>query len=587
VDEDPPVDEEPPEGGEPPWEETPTGEVPSPWDEGEEPANAKEPPWPERRPHAGEPAASRDEPAGARDEPVGARDEPADPAPDAHDDAPQAGDDEAAEDAEAGSPQEEEERPVAHEHEPLWGDDHPTTEQLSLEAAAAAGEAAAAGPVTGEGEHEAAEDAPAAEQPGDQDEPPWGTGPPPWERGGFWGDDEEEPAEGEGEAAAEGEAPLAAEDLTTRRAHQRVERRRAGQRRLAVLIAALVIVIVVIVVVTSGSSGTPGTNNGTTTASKFAHAGKGRSYLKIPFVADSGLTENVLIADRNNNRLLAISPKGQIVDNLRQETPSDAYLSSTGRTVFVTEHEQSVVKARRVDSGSVSYAYGVSRRRGSTDNRLHDPQTAQATASGSVVIADRGNCRILFVNPNVSSHKPVDAWGKPGSCTHRVTAQPFTFAFPDSAFAAPNGDIVVTEPNPAWVDVLNKDGGLISAVALSDFLAPQDANEYAPGKVIVVDRTRPGKLSEFDYQTSTTTVVPTWNYAPTSGNGELNKPSLAIVLPNGNVMVADAGNDRVIIIDPKTNKIVWQYGHKGKPGSKAGFLHTPDSIALVPSARPG
>ena len=58
------------------------------------------------------------------------------------------------------------------------------------------------------------------------------------------------------------------------------------------------------------------------------------------------------------------------------------------------------------------------------------------------------------------------------------------------------------------------------------------------------------------------------------------------MLPNGNVMVADSGNDRVIVIDPKTNKIVWQYGHTGKPGAAPGFLHTPDSITLVPDARP-
>ena len=589
MDEDPPVDEEPPEGGEAPWEEPPTGESPSPWEEGEEPASAEEPLSAERRARTGEPAAHG---------------EHAEPAPDGRDEAPKAGaeerSEERAEDAEdaeeraedaeeraeeraEASPQQEE-LPVAHEHESLWGDDHPTTEQLPL---GAAGEAAADGTVAAEGEHEAGEEAPAGEQPADHEEPPWGTGPPPWERGGFWGDDDEEPSAG-GEAAAEGEATLAADDLTTRRSRQRVGRRRAGQRRLAVLIAALVILIVVIVVATSGGSVTPGSKNngGSTKASRFARAGKGKSYLAIN-LPGSGLTENVLIADRNNNRLLAISPEGQIVATMPQETPSDAYLSSTGHTVFVTEHEQSVVKVRRVDSGSVSYIYGVSRKRGSADNRLHDPQTAQETSSGSVVIADRGNCRILFVDPNASSHVPVGSWGKPGSCTHRVTAQPFTFAFPDSAFAASNGDIVVTEPSPAWVDILSKDEALVSAVQLSDFLAPQDANEYAPDKVIVVDRTHPGKVAEFGYVTSATTVVAHWTYSPTSGTGELNKPSLALVLPNGNVIVADSGNDRVIIIDPKTNKIVWQYGHRGKAGAKPGYLHTPDSIALVPSAPPG
>jgi hypothetical protein len=36
------------------------------------------------------------------------------------------------------------------------------------------------------------------------------------------------------------------------------------------------------------------------------------------------------------------------------------------------------------------------------------------------------------------------------------------------------------------------------------------------------------------------------------------------------------------VIDPKTNKIVWQYGQTATPGSTAGFLHTPESVDLLP-----
>jgi hypothetical protein len=40
----------------------------------------------------------------------------------------------------------------------------------------------------------------------------------------------------------------------------------------------------------------------------------------------------------------------------------------------------------------------------------------------------------------------------------------------------------------------------------------------------------------------------------------------------------------VILIDPKTRRIVWQYGHTGVPGSGAGFLNKPDGLDLLPSA---
>ena len=36
------------------------------------------------------------------------------------------------------------------------------------------------------------------------------------------------------------------------------------------------------------------------------------------------------------------------------------------------------------------------------------------------------------------------------------------------------------------------------------------------------------------------------------------------------------------VIDPNSDTIVWQYGHTGKPGSKPGYLHTPDSVDLFP-----
>lgn len=72
-----------------------------------------------------------------------------------------------------------------------------------------------------------------------------------------------------------------------------------------------------------------------------------------------------------------------------------------------------------------------------------------------------------------------------------------------------------------------------------------------------------------------------WRYAP-SGPDALNQPSLALPLPNGDVLVNDDWNHRVIVIDPKTNQIVWQYGHTGVPGSAPGYLDKPDGVDLAP-----
>jgi DNA-binding beta-propeller fold protein YncE len=321
--------------------------------------------------------------------------------------------------------------------------------------------------------------------------------------------------------------------------------------------------------------------------SAFAHAGKGLGHLVPGYTESSELTANILIADRNNNRLIAISPLGQVVHQIAQSAPGDASLSSSGHTVYVTEHLQSVVVDVALDDGKVVYHYGVHDHRGAGDDRLRDPETAQEqTATGNVVIADRNNCRLVFVNPNLPDlHKPIAVWGAHGDCRHQVSAQPLRFGYPVSAFA--DGDqIIVTESNPAWVDVINATTkALISATQLP-YGQPSDASEYAPDRIIVTDRTHPGKIAEFDFGSSLSTLVATWTYDVTSGAGELDRPTQAIVLPGGDVLVADSGNDRVVVIDPATDKIIWQYGHTHVYGQAPGYLHTPDSVELVPRSLP-
>ena len=67
-----------------------------------------------------------------------------------------------------------------------------------------------------------------------------------------------------------------------------------------------------------------------------------------------------------------------------------------------------------------------------------------------------------------------------------------------------------------------------------------------------------------------------------AGAAALNHPSLALPLPNGNILVNDDYNHRVIVISIKTNRIIWQYGHNGVPGRAAGYLDNPDGVDLAP-----
>jgi len=70
-----------------------------------------------------------------------------------------------------------------------------------------------------------------------------------------------------------------------------------------------------------------------------------------------------------------------------------------------------------------------------------------------------------------------------------------------------------------------------------------------------------------------------WEYKA-KGKGRLDHPSLAMELPNGNVLVTDDLNDRVIVIDKKTNAILWQYGVTHRRSAKPGYLHIPDGLDI-------
>src|SRR5207247_386008 len=75
-----------------------------------------------------------------------------------------------------------------------------------------------------------------------------------------------------------------------------------------------------------------------------------------------------------------------------------------------------------------------------------------------------------------------------------------------------------------------------------------------------------------------------WQYGPTSGPGMLDHPSLAIRLNPGLVAINDDYRDRVVIVSIRTHRIVWQYGHTDVPGTRPGYLNTPDGMDLLRTA---
>lgn len=226
-----------------------------------------------------------------------------------------------------------------------------------------------------------------------------------------------------------------------------------------------------------------------------------------------------------------------------------------------------------VASQRITWRYGALDTPGSSANRLAHPDDALMLPDGSILTADIENCRLLILHP--PSHRPGRAAGSPvRGCVHDP---PGAWGSPNGAFPLQGGGALVTEIYGDWVDALSPSGRLLWATHPPGVSYPSDSNEVRPGLYVTVGWQSPGILETFDRRGHLR-----WRYRPRNGAPPLDHPSLALPLPNGDFLVNDDYNDRVIVVDPHTNRIVWQYGHTGIARSAPGYLSRPDGVDLVP-----
>ncbi len=299
----------------------------------------------------------------------------------------------------------------------------------------------------------------------------------------------------------------------------------------------------------------------------------------------SALPGPLLIADEGNNRLVEIDPHGNVVWEFPRpgdlapgqtfKVPDDAFFTADGTEIVVTEEDNFVVSVIDVARHRIIWRYGTPGTSGSRANQLANPDDAMMLSDGSVLSADIKNCRIVLLRQG--SNTPVRVWGKPYHCHH--LAQPLRVASPTGVFPLVDGNFLVTEITHDWVseiDLFSNPPTTLWNVHPYKIHYPSDTNEVRPGRYITVDYWHPGVIEEFN---KTGEVL--WFYKP-AGSAQLYRPSLAEALPNGDVIATDDYNDRVIIVDPRTDNVVWAYGHRGRSGTAPGYLRQPDGLDLAP-----
>ncbi len=291
----------------------------------------------------------------------------------------------------------------------------------------------------------------------------------------------------------------------------------------------------------------------------------------------AALPADVLVADHQNNRLVIIDPQGRIrwvfprPGDLKAgqtfRVPDDAFFSPDGKYIIATQEDDQVISVISVATRKIVYRYGKPGTPGMGPNRVDNPDDALLLPGGDIIAADIKNCRIILINP--PAHRTAQVIGQSSNvCVHDP---PRHFGSPNGAFPMTNGGYVVTEINGDWANGIGPDGHVQWSTNPPGVYYPSDTVQVYPGRYLTVDYSDPGQVVEF-----TPGGKLLWR------RGGLNKPSLAIPLPNGYILLNDDFNHRIVVINPANNRIVWQYGHTGVAGRAPGYLNDPDGLDLVP-----
>ena len=285
----------------------------------------------------------------------------------------------------------------------------------------------------------------------------------------------------------------------------------------------------------------------------------------------------IVIADRRNNRLIEVAPDKRVI----WEFPSpslaiyrgndDVYFAPDGKSLMVNEEDNYDIHIVDYAAREITFSYGVADNKGSDALHFNFPDDAHLLPDGKIVTADIRNCRIMFLDPD--KMEVLQQWGQPGICRHDP---PRFLNLPNGITPLDNGDMLITEIPESWVTQVTREGKVVWAMRAPHVSYPSDAYPTRDGQIIVADYVKPGRVVIFDPKTGKVT----WQYEVAKGEAMLNHPSLAMELPNGDVILNDDDRHRVLVIDRQTKAIIWQYGVTDVPGHKPGFLFHPDGLDI-------
>ena len=308
---------------------------------------------------------------------------------------------------------------------------------------------------------------------------------------------------------------------------------------------------------------------------------------------------NILITDQFNNRVIEISPSGQIVwqfgrgandltassilgTNDAERVGDLTLMSGTGIPPGATTNcPQGCVDNRVIlvnEAGKIVWQYGTFGVTGFEANQLNTPVQNTFLPNGHVLITDQGNERIIEVRR--SDNAIVWQYGQNGV----IGDGPNQLNNPNAAELLKNGNILISDENnnraievthttPSKIVATFTVKGTVSGVAF--------ASRLSNGHTLITDSNN-ARIVEVDSHDN-----PVWQYFTNTraGSNPAPLPTRAVRLANGHTLISDQFNDQVIEITTTTHSvIVASYGTINTPGfslTNVSVLNAPYSAYII------
>lgn len=254
----------------------------------------------------------------------------------------------------------------------------------------------------------------------------------------------------------------------------------------------------------------------------------------------SGLPRTITLHDPNS----AVSTDPNAVSGGETVSdPNQTLVTDPNQTLIYDPNTVLVVEPNQVSDRDPNEAWGYEPNEAAgyepNETPAAEPNAVCFNRPGNLLIADQLNHRVIEVDRD--AHEVVWQFGDGNSV-----------AGPNSVVAPHDAERV-----GEWT--------LICGTGLPAGTEPNSAACAVDSRVLLVDRS--GRII--------------WQYGRTGVAGadanELNMPTYAAFLPYGHILITDQGNHRVLEVSMITKQIVWQHGTTGVAGTGRNYLDSPSS----------